>query len=222
MKDGEIICSLENVAEDYDGKVIKAIPMVRHNNGGFKEKHAGPGKTIVKREARDAKYTLGKYDVDVPEPKNQKLIEFKFNDGGREESGRKGFAGDCVCRAIVIASGRPYEEVYNRLAEGNATQRITKRTSKSNRGKRTARNGICVKRKWFKDYMKEIGFEWHATMKIGQGCKTHLRADELPKGRLVVQVSKHFTSVIDGVLNDTWDCSRDGTRCVYGYYKLKE
>jgi len=24
--------------------------------------------------------------------------------------------------------------------------------------------------------------------------------------------------VIDGVLHDTHDCSRDGTRCVYGYW----
>jgi len=53
---------------------------------------------------------------------------------------------------------------------------------------------------------------------IGQGCKVHLRKDELPQGKLIVRVSKHITSVIDGVINDTYDCSRGATRCVYGYY----
>jgi len=26
-------------------------------------------------------------------------------------------------------------------------------------------------------------------------------------------------AVIDGVINDTYDCSREGTRCVYGYWE---
>jgi len=56
-------------------------------------------------------------------------------------------------------------------------------------------------------------------MAIGQGCKVHLRAEELPPGRLVVQVSKHVTAVIDGVIYDTHDCSRGGTRCVYGLWR---
>lgn len=30
--------------------------------------------------------------------------------------------------------------------------------------------------------------------------------------------SKHLTCVKDRVLYDTYDCSRDGTRCVYGYW----
>jgi hypothetical protein len=56
-------------------------------------------------------------------------IGYIKDDGGREAAGYEGDAGDCVCRAIVIASGRPYREVYDRLAEGNATQRKTKRSS---------------------------------------------------------------------------------------------
>ena len=68
--------------------------------------------------------------------------------------------------------------------------------------------------------MDLLGFKWTPTMLIGQGCKVHLLADELPKGKLIVNVSKHFTCVIDGIINDTYDCSREGTRCVYGYYTL--
>jgi len=33
-----------------------------------------------------------------------------------------------------------------------------------------------------------------------------------------VKVSKHLTAVIDGVMYDTHDPSRGGSRCVYGYY----
>ena len=145
------------------------------------------------------------------------MIEFNFNDGGRADAGYKGMTGDCVTRAIAIAAELPYKEVYNRLAEGNAKQRITKKSRKS-AGQKTASKGITVQKKWFKDYMKELGFEWVPTMQIGSGCKVHLDEDELPKGRLVCNVSRHSCAVIDGVLNDTYDCSRMGTRCVYGYW----
>jgi hypothetical protein len=59
-------------------------------------------------------------------------------------------------------------------------------------------------------------------MQIGSGCTVHLSADELPSGRLVVSVSKHLTAVIDGVIHDTHDPSRRGTRCVYGYWQPGE
>lgn len=150
------------------------------------------------------------------------MIKFNYNDGGRAAAGYKGEAGDCVCRSICIVTGLPYKQVYERLSNGNATQRRGKREKKSKAGVRTAARGISTKRKWFKEYMEELGFEWVSTMQIGSGCKVHLREEELPKGRLVVNVSKHFAAVIDGVLNDTNDCSRGGSRCVYGYYIFKE
>ena len=50
-----------------------------------------------------------------------------------EEAGYKGFAGDCVCRAIAIATQKPYKEVYDRLADGMANQRRSKRTPKQSR-----------------------------------------------------------------------------------------
>jgi hypothetical protein len=37
-------------------------------------------------------------------------------------------------------------------------------------------------------------------------------------GTLIVSCSKHITVVKDKVLHDTYDCSRNGTRCVYGYW----
>ena len=147
-----------------------------------------------------------------------KPITFQFNDGGRNAAGYKGRASDCVCRAIAIATGLPYQQVFDRLADGNVSQRKSKRSKKERQ--RTANRGITTKRKWFKDYMLELGFTWHPTMSIGSGCKVHLKADELPSGRIVCNVSRHVVAVIDGVINDTYDCSRRGTRCVYGYWKL--
>ena len=55
-------------------------------------------------------------------------------------------------------------------------------------------------------------------MSIGSGCKVHLKADELPSGNIIVALSKHYCAVIDGVIHDTHDCSRNETRCVYGYW----
>ena len=37
-------------------------------------------------------------------------MEYVFNDGGRAAAGRKGYTRDCVCRAVVIASGKPYQD----------------------------------------------------------------------------------------------------------------
>ena len=69
-----------------------------------------------------------------------------------------------------------------------------------------------------KTYLEKLGWQWTPTMFIGQGCKIHLKKNELPSGILIVSCSKHITVVKDGVLHDTYDCSRRGTRCVYGYW----
>jgi hypothetical protein len=138
------------------------------------------------------------------------------DDGGRSNAGWQGTAGDCVCRSIAIASGRPYQEVYDRLAEGNATQRRSKRMRKA--GRRSARNGIYVKAKWFKDYMRELGATWWPTCQIGLGAAP---ISTLPQtGRLVVSFRKHYSAMIDGVLHDTWDATYGYDRRVYGYWKF--
>jgi hypothetical protein len=134
-------------------------------------------------------------------------MKFIYDDGGRESAGFKGKAGDCVARSVAIASGRPYEEVYKVLAKGMGSQRKSKGA--------TARNGVNTDRKWFKDYMQSIGFEWVPTMMVGQGCKVHLVDGEIPEGRLVVRVSKHCTAVIDGVIHDTFDPSADRGTTIY-------
>lgn len=138
--------------------------------------------------------------------------EWVLNDGGRTEAGYQGKTGDCVVRAIAIAAQLPYEEVYQAINEHASSERPRKGRQRS-----SSRTG--VKRRTYERYLRALGFVWTPTMAIGQGCKVHLRPDELPSGRLVVAVSKHLCAVIDGVVHDTHDPRRGGTRCVYGYYR---
>lgn len=122
-------------------------------------------------------------------------------------------------RSIAIAANLPYMQVYEDLREANeryAQERDNKLSRLLNQRGSSPRNGNH--RNVFHDYILAQGFEWVPTMKVGAGCQVHLRPDELPNGILIVKVSKHLTAVIDGVMYDTHDPSRGGSRCVYGYY----
>ena len=146
-------------------------------------------------------------------------LKLKVNDGGRQAAGFKGKAGDCVVRSIAIATGISYQKVYQDLYDANEKFRIKSRSKlaksliKKNDSPRTGTHRTVLKK-----YLKQLGWKWTPTMFIGQGCKIHLKKEELPNDTLIVSCSKHITVVINGVLNDTYDCSRNGTRCVYGYW----
>jgi hypothetical protein len=146
-------------------------------------------------------------------------ILYIHTDGGRAAAGLGPSKRDCVARAVALATGLPYAEVHATLAAGNAGQRRSKHQPTKRAA--TADAGINTTRKWFKDYMTSLGWEWVPTMVVGTGCRVHLRADELPAGRLIVSVSRHLTCVIDGVVHDTHDPSRGGSRCVYGYWQRR-
>lgn len=157
-------------------------------------------------------------------------MPFVRDDGGREAAGFKGKAGDCVVRAVAIATGKSYLEVYNELSSQQRTQRVTTRSQRRS----SARNGVSTRRAWFKRYMTALGWVWRPTMFVGVGCKVHLVDGELPMGTLIVAVSKHYTTVIDRVVHDTHDPQRTtfhieggivkhtSERCVYGYWQKSE
>jgi len=133
------------------------------------------------------------------------------DDGGRAAAGFRGSTGDCVVRAIAIATGRPYRSVYDELHQAMREQRSPKRPAN-----RSPRNGVPTA--ILRSYLAAAGWTWTPTMRIGSGTTVHLRADELPAGRLIVRCSRHITAVIDGTIHDTYDPSRDGTRAVYGFW----
>jgi hypothetical protein len=146
-------------------------------------------------------------------------LKFEVNDGGRAAAGYKGQAGDCVVRSIAIVTGLPYQKVYDDLFKANEEFRNTSRTKlakslkQKNDSPRSGTHRIVLKK-----YLAQLNFKWTPTMFVGQGCKVHLKKKELPSGTLLISCSKHITVVKDGILHDTHDCSRNGTRCVYGYW----
>ena len=142
-----------------------------------------------------------------------------IDDGGRAAAGYKGKTGDCVVRSIAIVTNLSYQKIYDDLYVANEEFRKTSRTKlakslkQKNDSPRTGTHRVVLKK-----YLKSLGWSWTPTMFVGQGCKVHLKKSELPKGNLIVSCSKHITVVKDGILYDTYDCSRNGTRCVYGYW----
>ncbi len=179
-------------------------------NGG------GARGTRRKRRTNDRR----RASVRVPEAVSRKRLrsrprplQFQFDDGGRKAAGYKGRTGDCVVRSIAIATGLPYRQIYDQVNELAKRER----TGSRKRGKSNARTGVY--KGTTHKLLESLGWSWTPTMEIGSGCKVHLRADELPSGRLIVSVSGHLTAVIDGVIHDTHDPSRRGTRCVYGYWQ---
>ena len=133
------------------------------------------------------------------------MLQFNYNDGGRSKYFTAKNVGDCGVRALSIASGRDYKECYDLLRKISGE---------------SPRNGLA--RKYFAKAAQQLGAVWCPTMKIGAGCTTHLREREIPMhGRIVCNVSRHYVAVIDGVTNDTYDCGRDGNRCVYGYWLFR-
>ena len=137
---------------------------------------------------------------------------FKYNDGGRKDAGFKGTTGDCAVRAISIATKKPYKEVYDEINLLSKDEKIGKRKKR----KSNARTGVYTRT--MRKYLKNLGWEWKPTMFIGSGCQFHLCKEELPEGILIVRLSRHFTTMINGIINDTYNPSREGTRCVYGYW----
>lgn len=152
---------------------------------------------------------------------------YSYSDGGRKAAGFKGLAGDCSVRAIAIATEIDYRTVYDALA--SLKESFLRKKLKT---VRNVKRWAMYEKAYYKgltpdtgtpkevvhQYLTSLGWRWVPTMRIGSGCKVHLKSNELPAGRIVCSVSKHNVAVIDGVIYDNHDCSRSGTRCVYGYF----
>ena len=126
-------------------------------------------------------------------------MTYQYNDGGRLAAGFKGIAGDCGARAMTIALGLDYAEVYKELAQANA----------DNGRAKSARNGIM--KDVYTEVLKRHGWVWMQAPKF-DGRKA--RCSDL-KGVVIASQAHHFVAVIDGVANDIWDCTH---KMVYGYW----
>ncbi len=145
-------------------------------------------------------------------------MRWHYNDGGRKATGLGDSTGDdCVTRTIAIVTGQPFRVVRKALHELGLLYDKGELTIFKTRGYTAVDHGVG--KAAYKHYLEdELRLIWTPTMFIGSGCKVHLRSGELPRGKLVVRLSKHLTAVIDGVIHDTFNPARKGTRCVYGYW----
>lgn len=144
-------------------------------------------------------------------------MKFVFATGGREKYFKVNIYSvrDCVCRAIANATGVDYKEVYDGLnSEADREHKSKRKRTSSN-----ARNGVHTATA--KRYIERtLGWVWVPCMGIGTGCKVHVKEGELPsEGSYILNLSGHFSCWKDNQLYDTYDCSRRGTRCVYGYWR---
>jgi hypothetical protein len=114
-------------------------------------------------------------------------MEFVWHDGGRATCGFVGTTGDCVARAIAIATGEVYRDVYQAL---------------SDMADKTARHGIAAP--VIQKFLADRGWK----MRLGLEF-----ADALPRGVVLVELacpedgrrSEHMCCVIDHTVYDTWN-----------------
>lgn len=128
-------------------------------------------------------------------------MKYQYSDGGRAEAGYKGKTGDCVTRAIAIATGKPYKEIYKLLSERN----------KIAFGVSSARNG--VHKIVYESVLKELGFLWH---KAPVFAERKARSYDMPKDKIVIaRMAHHLCAVVNGVAHDSFDSTN---KMVYGYW----
>jgi hypothetical protein len=138
---------------------------------------------------------------------------FVYNDGGRAAAGFKGETGDCACRAIAIATGKPYREVHDGLNALCALlgEPLNTLWIVQGRQRQRASAEIGIPPPITHLYLGQLGWCWTST----NAARLH-RCD-LPSGRLVVKLTQHLVALIDNVVHDHGEYWR-GRRTVYGYY----
>jgi hypothetical protein len=148
------------------------------------------------------------------------------DDGGRGKSGiarapgRKTAVGDCVTRAISIATGKPYREVHDAITvskvrylyaggDDDAWDKWARRRG----GVRAFDPDHGCSDGAYGPYLEALGWVLN-TPKF----QMRLCADHLPPGRLIVCIRRHLVAVIDHVIHDTYDCGRAGRVQVVNYW----
>lgn len=112
--------------------------------------------------------------------------------------------GDCVKRALTIATGRDYREIsielnrLNRLLEGTGynDNRVWKQWVKQQGWKKLSFPAVAGQpRLYGKDFVKMF-----------------------PEGTYLLRVAKHLVTVVDGVYQDTWDSTE---KMIYNAWKVE-
>jgi hypothetical protein len=159
-----------------------------------------------------------------------RALPVSHDDGGRERAGLPTVRrqGDCVVRAIAIATLTPYAVVREQLSRRIAAELVD---FLPRRVEDALAHGddvadllprffavdYGVARAAYEPHLLELGWRWEPLMGIGTGCRYHLAVGELPSTCIAV-ASRHVVAVMAGRVRDIGDPTRNGTRCVYGVY----
>ncbi len=128
-------------------------------------------------------------------------MNYIYDDGGRRDAGYKGKSGDCGVRAMAIACSIPYKEAMTKCKEASAVGKM---------GSKAIARGIY--KEDLTAALALLGWKWYSAPKF-EGRKA--RCHDMPRGHVIARMSKHYTAVIDGVAQDTFDCTH---KMIYGYW----
>lgn len=132
-----------------------------------------------------------------------------YNDAGRHAGPPVSGTDNALCRAVAIATGRPYAAIAAALPPAGRDGAVTPRARR---------------------HLESLGWQWVATAQTnGVRQRVALCRGTLPPGRLIVVLDDDVTAVIDGVIHDIRDpqrraptTSRGRTRvahrCVEGFF----
>lgn len=121
----------------------------------------------------------------------------KYNNNPKQKK-----TNDCVIRAISLATGKSWQEVYRELAEQGI------------------KCGLMINdRTNWKTYLKHLGYNMEKMPRKYNNKRYTVEefVDEIAHKNwtYIVKVANHLTVVKDKKLYDTWDCSH---KCVGNYW----
>tara|TARA_R100000773_G_scaffold44034_1_gene43799 strand:- start:724 stop:1137 length:414 start_codon:yes stop_codon:yes gene_type:complete len=135
-------------------------------------------------------------------------MKFIKNHGGRENyyptKLKKDLTSDCVIRAIAIATETDYKEVMTKLFEIGLEV-----------------GQMPNNKKCYEIYLNHLGWVKKSPLKKSNGKKYKVK--NISKfftsyKNVIIHTTRHLTTLVDGDLNDTWDCRE---WCANSYY-IKE
>lgn len=107
---------------------------------------------------------------------------------------------DCVVRALTLATGKPYQEVYKELFE------------------LSLKTGYFINEKRLEDKFLELnGFVKHKQPKKSNGTKYLIgEIDKICDNPIIIiRCAHHLTCIKNTTLYDLWDCRN---KCISNYY----
>lgn len=125
--------------------------------------------------------------------KKEKIMFTYFNPNPLYDGKRKPWRHvDCVVRAICAGTGKTWIEVYGLLVkEGEKNY--------------TMPNDIVS----YSKVLQQLNFREVKKCKSGEMCIQDLCSiSKKNKSTLIIKVERHLTCIKEGVIYDTWDCSK--------------